>query len=178
MELMTFLKHSGNLQDYQKGDIIFRQGESNEYIYFIKKGLLKAFYTTPDGREFVKSFLAEQDFIDSLTSLMQEDGCSFSLICLEPTSLIAIKYEKILHLIQNDLAIANTFIQNLFKLSMKKEQREFEFLCLTAEQRYQLMKQRSPDIVRRVTQNDIARYLGITPVALSRIRSRINKNSQ
>ena len=53
---------------------------------------------------------------------------------------------------------------------MKKERREYEFLCLSAEERYRLLIKRSPDLVRQVTQNEIARYLGITPVALSRIR--------
>lgn len=53
--------------------------------------------------------------------------------------------------------------------AMKKEQREYELLCLSAQQRYQALLARKPDIYDFVTQGDIAKYLGITPVALSRI---------
>jgi len=63
-------------------------------------------------------------------------------------------------------------ISSLIELAIKKERREYEFLCLSAPQRFALLKQRSPELVSRLTQNDIARYLGITPVALSRIKQR------
>ena len=46
-----------------------------------------------------------------------------------------------------------------------------EFLSLSAEARYRLLLDRSPELVTRLKQRDIARYLGITPVALRRIRA-------
>jgi len=76
---------------------------------------------------------------------------------------------------EEDTMMANTFMKLLFNFSMKKERREYEFLCLSAEERYQLIREQTPDLLDRVTQNDIARYLGITPVALSRIRARTSR---
>ena len=69
--------------------------------------------------------------------------------------------------------IAMEMIGFLLGLSMKKEQREYEFLNLPAEERYQKFAEANPDLVEQITQNDIARYLGITPVALSRIKKRL-----
>ena len=63
-------------------------------------------------------------------------------------------------------------INSLISLAIKKERREYEFLCLSAPERFALLKQRDPELVAKLTQNDIARYLGITPVALSRIKQR------
>lgn len=65
-----------------------------------------------------------------------------------------------------------TIIELLTAFAMKKEQREYELLCLDAEQRYQNLLTRTTDITEFITQNDIARYLGITPVALSRIKNK------
>lgn len=45
-------------------------------------------------------------------------------------------------------------------------------LALSPEENYRQLLAESPDLAQRLTQNDIARYLGITPVALSRIRGR------
>ncbi len=71
---------------------------------------------------------------------------------------------------KEDLDTANSIISLLTAFAMKKEQREYELLCLDAQQRYQKLLTRFENIGEYVTQNDIARYLGITPVALSRIK--------
>jgi len=55
---------------------------------------------------------------------------------------------------------------------MKKEQGEFEFLCMSAEERFCRIAEVSPTLLEKVTQNDLSRYLGITPVGLSRIKKR------
>ena len=47
-----------------------------------------------------------------------------------------------------------------------------------APERYRLLCERSPELIERLTQKDIARYLGITPVALSRIRARAGDAAQ
>ena len=74
---------------------------------------------------------------------------------------------------KSDLKLANELIERLIQLAMKKEQREFEFLCMTAEERYLKMLGTSPELIESVTQNDLAKYLGITPVGLSRIKKRV-----
>ena len=53
-----------------------------------------------------------------------------------------------------------------------KEQREYEFLQLSAEERYRLVCEQFPSLVQHIPQHQIASYIGITPVALSRIRGR------
>ena len=152
---------------------MFRQGDKNDWLYFVQVGLLKAFYVTGDGKERVKSFLKEADIIGDLAALMSGSGCSFSFICLEPSSLIRVRFDDLLDLAKSDLVVANELVQLLSNLAAKKERREYEFLCFSAAERYAVLKDASPDLLERVTQNDVARYLGITPVALSRIRSRM-----
>jgi len=173
MSALTYFEQSGEGIEFNKADIVFSQGDADDSIYYIKTGLLKAYYVTDDGREFVKSFLRETDIIGSLTALMSENGCSFTLVCLEPTSLLRVPFGDCLKAAEQDLMVANIFITLLTRLAIKKERREYEFLCLSAEERYQLFKENTPDLLERVTQNDIARYLGITPVGLSRIRTRL-----
>ena len=63
----------------------------------------------------------------------------------------------------------------LLAYGIKKETREFELLCLPAEERYRRLLDAAPSLFERVTQNDIARYLGVTPVGLSRIKKRVDQ---
>lgn len=160
----------GKYERYDKKSHIFLQGEPNQHIYIIRQGVLKAYYLNEDGKEYIKSFLFSGDVIASLQAL-QGEHCSFSLLCLKATEVIALPYQKIWQRAQSDHRLALGIVELLTSFGMKKEQREFELLCLSAEQRYTKLLQREPNIYEYVKQNDIARYLGVTPVALSRIKN-------
>lgn len=172
MDVNRYIRYHGEHRNYNKGDRLLAQGELCKDLYFVERGLIKVFYLTSNGREFVKSFITENAFITSLRSLMLGETSRFTVICLEPSSVIQLDFQELMSLATNDLEMSNSLNEALFQLAIKKEQREYEFLCLSAEERYQLLMDRSPHLAERVNQADIARYLGITPVALSRIRHR------
>ena len=179
MKLNELLKLEGKTIEKKKGDHVFMQGNADKSLYHVKSGLLKAYYTSEEGKEFVKSFLLPGDLIGSLTAAVSGGNCSFSLDCLEPASLIQIPFEVLQEYSRNDLELASTMIELLIRFSMKKEKREHEFLCLSAEERFDRLVKSTPAFLEQVTQNDLARYLGITPVGLSRIKKRAhNKGLQ
>ena len=130
---------------------------------------------TVKGKEFVKSFIEEGELIGSLIACNTTEPCTFNLLCLEDCSLLQIPFKNIEKLTVNNAHFSQFIIKGLINLAIKKERREFEFLCLTASERFALFKERSPNLVNRVTQNDIAHYLGITPVALSRIKAELKE---
>ncbi len=156
----------------KKGEYLFKQGDLDTSVYVLKSGLLKAYYLTIDGKELVKSFIQEGEFIGSLIACSSSEPCTFSLMSLEDSSLLRIPFADLQAAAVRSPEFSDFVNGGLVNLAIKKERREYEFLCLSAPQRYALFKQRSPKLVDRITQNDIARYLGITPVALSRIKQR------
>ena len=173
MDFKDFLHRKGQVIELGKQEHVFRQGDRDPHVYFIRSGLLKGYYISEDGKEFVKSFLEPNDFIGSLSSAYLGEECSFSLVCLEPTSLIKVSFDELNTVTKTDLDMANSLIEMLLRFAIKKERREFEFLCLSAESRYKILLSKRVNILDKVTQNDMARYLGITPVALSRIKKRV-----
>ncbi|VAW52465.1 cAMP-binding proteins - catabolite gene activator and regulatory subunit of cAMP-dependent protein kinases [hydrothermal vent metagenome] len=160
-----------------KGEHIFMQGDADRSLYFVQLGLLKAYYISEDGKESVKSFLLPNDIIGSLSSAYLKRDCSFNLICLEPTTLKKIPFDILHKYSKNNLEIASDMIELLLLFAMKKEQREFEFLCMSAEERFCRIAEASPVLLEKVTQNDLSRYLGITPVGLSRIKKRAHNKA-
>ena len=81
MKLDELLKLEGKAIKKKKGDHIFMQGDPDKSLYYVKSGLLKAYYTSEEGKEFIKSFLLMNDLIGSMTSAVSEGNCSFSLVC-------------------------------------------------------------------------------------------------
>lgn len=172
MNINDLVNEFGIRQHYEKKIHIFSQGDTNQYIYLIKKGALKAYYNDDEGKEYIKSFLFPGDNIANSQAL-NGGLCTFSLLCLKEVELVKLPYQKVREATANNLEAANCIIELLMSFAMKKEQREFELLCLSAEKRYEKLLAKSKNISEQITQNDIARYLGITPVALSRIKHRV-----
>jgi len=173
MNLNEYASQNGRILEFSKGETVFSQGSREENIYLIQSGLIKAFYTSYEGRETVKSFIVSGEFIGSLKSMHMNEEASFSALCLKDTKAISLNFNKFLEASKKDLELCLEFSKGLLFLAQKKELREFEFLNLTPEKRYEAFLRRSPELVNQITQNDIAKYLGITPVALSRIRKRL-----
>ena len=174
MDFSELLRLEGNKIEKERGEHLFMQGDADRSFYYVQSGLLKAYYTSDEGKEFIKSFLLPEDFIGSLTSAYSGESCTFGLVCLESSVLIKIPFKRLVEYSKNDLELANTFIWRLLHVSMKKEKREYEFLCQSAEERFRQLEKTNPLLLEKVTQNDLARYLGLTPVGLSRIKKRVH----
>lgn len=167
------LERAMRRRDFDTGDYLLRQGESAPALFFIRHGMAKMYYLTVEGREFVKSFVKEGDFAGSLMAQMEGGGSPFSVVCLEPVSAESIPFDVLREVFHTDPAAMAFGLKFFQALALKKERREHSFLCLAPKERYRAFVDEDPDLARRITQADIARYLGITPVALSRIRGRL-----
>lgn len=173
MTFDDFIQANGRQVHRDAGAHLFRQGDRDERLYLVQSGVLKAYYLSVDGKEHIKSFLLPGDIIGSLMASHAGQPSTFGLVCLKPSRLVAVAFRDLHAASRADPEISAEVVSFLIGFGLKKEMREYELLCLTAEQRYERLLERAPEIADLVTQNDIARYLGITPVGLSRIKKRL-----
>lgn len=155
------------------GQHVFRQGDRDSHVYFVQTGLLKAYYLRTDGKEHIKSFLPEGAIIASMVALTDDDPCTFSLVALERGSIVALPYLELKRAAANNIELANALIDFLSVYGKRKERREFELLSLSPEERFRILHDAMPDVADRVSQADLAGYIGVTPQALSRIKRRL-----
>ena len=174
MDFEKYLQESGEMRALVRSEHLFRQGECDGALYHVATGFLKAYYVTEDGKEQIKSFIPAGSFIGNLTAAATGCANTFSLMALEECKLVKFSFEDMRKLAETNLEVASRMNDLLLGLAMKKERREYELLCLSAEDRYLELTRSMPDLFDRVTQQDIALYLGITPVALSRIKKRLS----
>lgn len=174
MKLSEFVANNGTSLTKESGEHLFRQGDHDQSLYFVRSGLLKAYYLSADGKESIKSFILPGDNIGSLMSGYAGKPSTFSLVCLKPCELTLVEFATLYEASRTDIGISTAIVDFLLGFGIKKETREYELLCLAAEDRYKRLLKNAPDILDLVTQNEIARYLGITPVGLSRIKKRMS----
>jgi CRP-like cAMP-binding protein len=159
--------------NFAPGASLFWTGDRHPFIYFVCMGLIKLVYDTPDGNEWVKAFCAEESFFASASALSAEGRTSFSAVCVEATVVERLDFSVIRRLADIHIGWQRA-CSNAFQLyGVRKEKRERELLTLSAEERYRLFVKEHPALWGRIPQKDLARYLGVTPVGLSRIKSRV-----
>jgi CRP-like cAMP-binding protein len=167
------LKSAMSIFHLKQGDYLFHAKTEQPYLFLVANGLLKMIYETAEGDEWIKAFVYEDMFFASVSALAT-GRASFSVVAIEDARVVRIEYSSI-----EQLADANPAWQKLltngFKLyGARKEQRERSLLICNAEQRYQNFLADYPMLEQRLMQKDIAAYIRVTPIALSRIKKRLS----
>lgn len=167
------LEEKLNPHQYQKGDYIFHAEDTNIEMHFLLNGLVRLCYLRNDGKEFNKSFLKPGDTVASIGMLINKRPPRFSAQCLKDSATLSVPYETIRHLFDT-FPCWDRLGRILFaKLALKKELREEQLLMDDATQRYQLFMDQFGSLAEEIPLYQVASYLGITDVALSRIRKRL-----
>ena len=159
-----------------KGEVVFRQGDPSRDIHVLRGGLVKLFYLTHDGKEWIKSFIADAGVFGSRRSQVAGGTSAFSAASIEPSEVLVLGYDRFRAAMARDAELLTLFLEMSEAMALKKEVREHDLLCLSAEARYRRFMIEQGDLAARLTQVDIARFLGVTPVALSRIRRRFTES--
>jgi len=158
------------------GDCLFQLDEQHPYVYFVRQGIVKMVYTTLDGKEWVKEFAEEGKFFASLLALAPDGRTSFSAYAVCDTVVKQIPYQVILALSEVHPAWQKALRRGFEIYGFRKESREMELLTLSAEERYKHFVTTRTSIAGRLADRDIASYIRVTPVALSRIKRRIRQS--
>jgi CRP-like cAMP-binding protein len=171
-ELDEFLKLF-QIRSIEKGAYFVRAGDRSTELAFVNAGLLRFFYQTTDGKEFNKSFVAENQFTAAYSAFLTDMPTRFSIQALEECHLLICDLHMVVNMFDRHDCwerLGRILAEQLF---IKKEAREAEFLLDDAETRYRNFQKQYPGLEGRVAQYHVASYLGITPVALSRIRKKL-----
>jgi CRP-like cAMP-binding protein len=155
------------------GEIYIRPGSSQNKLAYITQGIIRVYYVKDSGEEFTVLLRWEDQFFSSYDSTLFHQPSRFTYEALEDTQLLETDFNVLMDFLDQDPRLART--KQFFLLDMLAEamHRVESFVLLSPEERYLAFIQEKPDIIQRVPGKYLASLLGVTPVSLSRIRSRI-----
>lgn len=157
---------------YPKGSCLLKADKVEHTIYFIKKGIVRAYVDYSD-KEVTFWFGREGDTIVSMRSYISNQKGYESVVLLEDSSLFKLRTSDLQELFSKDIHIANWGRKFAERELVKTEERLISLQFMTAQERYKKLIKESPDLLQRVQLGYIASYLGITQVSLSRIRAKV-----
>lgn len=158
-----------------KHELFAIEGKQANEIGFVLEGNMRHYYTR-DGEEKTTYFYFEYHLVSSYISCMTRQPSQLSIEALTDCHLLVFRYDVLARLF--DLSPAwERFGRKIAEyIAVGLEERMVGLLMLSSEERYrQLLESNKQKILERIPQHYVANYLGITPVSLSRIRSRMMK---
>lgn len=152
-----------------KGELFIEPGQASVEAAIVVSGLMRFYYTDPDGREATKAFRGPGELVAAYAELLDKRPSRTTISALEDTELVVVRYERVTALYKDHACwqeLGRVIAEDHYR---QRERREQELLLNSATERYHAFLREKPSLAAKLPQKIIASYLGITPVALSRI---------
>ncbi len=161
-----------------KGDHWLKIGDSSDVHAFINQGLLRTYYLTSEGTEFTRNFRCEGQLAGSYSATLTGNRSNVGVEALEDTVIEAFRYEDFASGYKRHPSWQEIGRKIAEAQYISYEKRSYELICLDAEERHERFRNELSHLSNRLTQTQIASYLGITPVSLSRLLGKKHRNAK
>lgn len=160
---------------FRKRQYLLQGGNICTHFYFGVRGCLRMYKIDEKGAVHTLQFAAENPWINDLGSFHGVKPSSLNIDTLEDTVVLQISHEDLISLyIQAPKfeRIFSVIIENGF---VRLQERLLQNISSAAEERYQCFLAIYPHLINRLSQVQIASFLGITPEFLSNLRNKRSK---
>jgi len=157
---------------FRKRQYVLQEGTVCNQFYFVVRGCLKMYKIDEKGGTHTLQFAAENNWITDLGSFHGLKPSMLNIETLEDTVVLEINRDDLVSLYLQAPKFDRIFrvlIENSF---VRLQERLLQNISSTAEERYQSFVEIYPHLANRLSQVQIASFLGITPEFLSRLRKR------
>lgn len=156
----------------KRGEFLTRAGEVADRIGFVVSGLFRKVHVTPKGKAIVRGFGGPGAVVGAYVSLLTGAPSYLSVEALRDSELFVLHWSELNELYARHSSF-QTIGRRLAELTLlEREARAHDLLTLSAGERYARFQQSHRQLLPHLRDHDIASYLGITAVSLSRIRGR------
>ncbi|MBK7175044.1 MAG: Crp/Fnr family transcriptional regulator [Bacteroidales bacterium] len=159
---------------FKKKATLLKVGEVSNEVYFIIIGCIRL-YCEKDGEELSTYFFTEDMFAGSYDSFLSRKPSKVAIETLEECEVLVLTHDSQENLYKV-FPKMNEFIRKAIEQRFVLLHDLFiSYLLNSPEERYLILQKDRPELLQRVPQHQIASYLGITRVSLSRIKNRLLK---
>lgn len=149
------------------GDILLRQGEIQSHVFFVVSGILKACHYNDNGSNLSKEFYFTNELCFLYSSWLTSQPAQYQIEVVEDALILQFPISLLSQPLWQPVKISLLSQQLVYK-----EQKEAFLLLNKPEQRYRFLTEHRPNWVQQLNNIQLASYIGITPVSLSRLKSR------
>ena len=160
---------------YEKGDVFIERGKKNNKEYFVYEGVCRSFLLSPEGEEVTISYFLEGSVLSPNKTRTANQISHLNFQALTRLTVASLNADKFEQLMINHIDIrefGNMVLQNEL---LAKVEKEIGLASLNAKERLILFREKYHFLENLISHADIASYLGITNISLSRLRRELRE---
>jgi CRP-like cAMP-binding protein len=159
-------------KEVQKKTKLLSEGQACKQLSYVHSGALRSYCIDKEGKQATIMFAVADWWLTDMYCFLNEKPAMMYIETIEDSCIFQLSRESFGKLF-NVIPKFERFFRILMQNAYTREQlRIIDNLTLTAEEQYDKFLNKYPQIVKQVTQKQIASYLGITPEFLSVIRKK------
>lgn len=156
---------------YKKRQYVLQEGDVCNVFNFVISGCLRMYKTDENGVIHILQFAIENWWISDMGSFYGLKPSEMNIEAIEDTVVLQIKHDDLLDLYNKAPKFDRLFRVLVENSLISMQQRLMQNISSDARIRYELFMKQSPNLANRISNVNIASYLGITPEFLSKIRN-------
>jgi CRP/FNR family transcriptional regulator, cyclic AMP receptor protein len=158
------------ISDYRKGQIVFRQGDPSDAVFYIQSGKVKTTVVSEQGKEAVVALLGADDFFGEGCLTGQPLRLS-TVSAMTECVIVRISKADITRVIHEEPSFAELFISHLLARNLRVEEDLVDQLFNSSEKRLARIllllanfgKEGRPEpIIAKISQETLAEMIGTT----------------
>ncbi|WP_106915809.1 Crp/Fnr family transcriptional regulator [Chryseobacterium aurantiacum] len=159
-------------KSFQKKDVVLKEGDYCLFEGFVLRGCFKVYYLNEAGFEQTLYFAVEGWWITDIDSLINNVPSILNIEALQNSDVLMISKKD-----KECLYETLPKVEKLFRImnqqsSVALQRRILSLTGKTADKRYLEFLEKYPGLEQKLTQQQVASYLGITHEFLSKIRKK------
>lgn len=143
-------------------------------LYMLVSGVITAFVNSENGKQFNKRLFTPVSFAGALSAILKNEPSEVTYMTLTDCKVYEIDFEEFKELCRQEFEVGRLYVKLLEHIFITYETRSLDLMRLNATELYIKLRTQIPNIDNLIPQYQIASYLNITPVQLSRIRKKLN----
>ncbi|UWX60594.1 Crp/Fnr family transcriptional regulator [Chryseobacterium oranimense] len=157
----------------KKKDFLLKEGDICEAEGFVVNGCFKVFRTDKNADEQILYFGVEDWWVSDIDSFINQIPSQLNIQAIEDSEILLISKED-KDRFYREIPEIESLMRLKFQMSIIALQRRIiDNLSKPSDERYQDFLKEYPKTAHRLTNIQIAAYLGVTPEFISRIRRKI-----
>lgn len=180
-ELKNFFDDEGGELSFDKGALIYKEGEHSNMIYLILKGVVKTHKMDESGKELITGLLKADDFL-GFTSFIENIAYLESATAIEDTVVVGVSKNELKEVLEKSknvsLELMELLTDNLAEIKGQLLQMAYSSVRKKTAQtilQFAVILNKKPEEGIKIARNDLASVAGIATESLIRTLSGFKK---
>ena len=162
--LREFCEREGEKIAYRKGDQLEREGDPARWFAFVTK------YGMSDDKAHITWFSFEGEFVCDYPTFLYDRPSQATIEAMVPSRVLRVTGQQLEQFFNQNMETMKLRAMIGEHILSQFRSRYLELHCTTPRERYEMLLQRCPGIMKFLDLQDIASFLNVHPNTVSKIR--------